>query len=41
MHRDMFKIQDGVAIVEKLNCVTEASEYKYFAGIICLMSFAH
>ena len=20
MHRDMFKIQDGVAIVEKLNC---------------------
>ena len=24
------------------NCVTEASEYKYFAGIIiCSMSFAH
>ena len=24
MHRDMFKIQDGVAIVEKLNCARAA-----------------
>ena len=34
MHRDMFKIQDGVAIVEKLNC----SIMFLSGGSVCLFT---
>ena len=30
MHRDMFKIQDGVAIVEKLNSILLVNEPRHF-----------